>query len=252
MYDAEDEGEDESTERDCLSSSVSTTTAHKTSTAVHIYPTSLAYQYPENAYNLLFPPTTSLPPTNKPIPSASAEGGSIASSTAVSSNDASSSNQQLGDSNSAMEIDMESPVPQQLPELPLSNARYYFTALRNRNQQPSSSNQQQKTHSNSVSSLDASSMGTISYNANMTIQQRVRLSRMPKLPPFAPTLRPIIPAYKAARLAAILAASDSEEERVSIPKYKRGEDVGKKNPIYCFRLHIKLYFLVIFNLILVL
>jgi len=179
--------------------------------AVHIYPTSLTYQYPENAFALLFPPvainstTAASTSTNATVSTTAARLGTGDSSVGAHTNSSNlNGNASVGPT-------------QVLPEIPLSNARFYFSALKAR-----------AINAAQVLSQAASPIPEISsYNTNITAQQRNRLSRLPKMPPFAPSSgggRVVIPPHKAARLAAILAASDSEDERAIIPKYRRGED----------------------------
>jgi hypothetical protein len=177
------------------------------SAAVHIYPTSLPYQYTENAYNLHFPTGAALP--GRPLGTGAGPDQPAAQipQPVVVKEEASPA------------IGLQPTQP--LPELGLSNGRFYFTALKTRTVPPGQATQQATTLQ------DGALGGVCSYNAPMTIQQRLRLARIPKIPACAPPGRVVIPPYKAARIASILAASDSEDEKVHIPKYRKGEEFGK-------------------------
>lgn len=174
----------------------------------YIYPTSLPYQYPAHAFNLHLPSQTAapLPAAGVAVPVTGAmevcsagvkvEGGGAVTPLTI-------------------------PAAAELPELPLCNTRYVLQSLRNR------------THINTTAAQNSGAQASVgltpaqlSYSAGMTLQQRARLQRMPKMPAFAPTVKAAVNSTKAARLAAILCASDSEDERVHIPKYRRGEDIG--------------------------
>jgi hypothetical protein len=170
--------------------------------AVHVYPTSLPYQYTENAYSLHFPGRQPGAGAGPDPPSAQ-----LPQPVAVKEEAPGAAGPQ---------------TTQPLPELGLSNGRFYFTALKTRTALPGQVAQ-------AASVQDGALGGVCSYNAPMTIQQRLRLARIPKIPAFAPPGGVAIPPYKAARIASILAASDSEDEKVHIPKYRKGEEFGKRH-----------------------
>lgn len=186
--------------------------------AIHIYPTSLPYQYPEGAYSLLQACTAATAaPGGLPSPSVGVRGPASINGSVAEGQEGSVDGSQYGGAASANGATGTATAP--LPELPLSNARNYFGALRARlHPQNQLGNH---THDSNAP------VGFSSYNTNMTVQQRQRLSRLPRMPACSPAAQVVIPPYKAARLAAILAASDSEDERPLFPKYRRGEDFGE-------------------------
>lgn len=175
----------------------------------YVYPTSLPYQYSAHVYNLHFPPVT------VPVPTPVCAGGKMEVSTA---------NVKIEG-----EVAASFPPTELLPELPLCNTRYVLQSLRNRSHGTNATAAAAQNHNSSSSGAAAAGLtpAQLSYSSGMTLQQRARLHRMPKMPAFAPPVKMAISSSKAARLAAILCASDSEDERVHIPKYRRGEDIGK-------------------------
>lgn len=199
MYDADDD-EDDDGDR-----------------AIHIYPTSLPYQYPEGAYSLLQACTAA----NAALNSAAVgmRGPASTTGSVTEGQEGSVDGSQFGGPASANSASGSGTATAPLPELPLSNARNYFGALRARLHP-----QNQLGHNSHDSNAP---VGFNSYNQSMTVQQRQRCSRLPRMPACSPAAQVVIPPYKAARLAAILAASDSEDERPLFPKFRRGEDFGE-------------------------
>lgn len=191
----------------------------------YVYPTSLPYQYPGNAYNLHFPAGLSIVSTHSGVktnPTLSTAGGAAGQDTRTTSSLV---------HESARAEDISEGI---LSDLPLSNSRFALNLLRN-NRNSSSNNTAPSASSSSGSAGATAAAATPWMFANsaaclggaLNVQQRNRLVRMPKMPALAPTGRPALHAAKTARLSAILCASDSEDERVFIPKYRRGEEIEK-------------------------
>lgn len=182
----------------------------------YVYPTSLPYQYPGNAYNLHFP--AGLATSSRAIPSAA-----VPSTTGAAADTKMSSLVH----ESARADDASEGI---LSDLPLSNSRFALNLLRNNR---SGTNGSAPAASSSAGSATAAltpwmfAHSTACLGSALNVQQRNRLARVPKMPALAPTGRPSLHAAKAARLSAILCASDSEDERVFIPKYRRGEEIEK-------------------------
>lgn len=205
MYDSEEEIVLPA--EDGLSNAAPASSGHAMGSSTrYIYPTSLPYQYPGNAYNLHFPSGLSF--TKSPASTVPTPLGQPAD-TRISS---------LVHENVKLEDVGESG---QLSDLPLSNARFALNMLRNnRNNTNTSAGNSAITpwmYTNSVACVGGA----------LSVQQRGRLARVPKMPPLAPVGRPELHPSKLARLSAILCASDSEDERVHIPKFRRGEEIGK-------------------------
>lgn len=173
----------------------------------YLFPTSLPYQYPGNAYNLHFPAGLA---TSRPAPSVPLPGQQ---DTRASS---------LVHETARVEDGTEGLL---LSDLPLSNSRFALNLLRN-NRSSSSSNATSSVSSNALNPwVYANSAAYV--NGALNVQQRSRLARVPKMPALAPSGRPEMHTAKAARLSAILCASDSEDERIYIPKFRKGEEIGK-------------------------
>jgi hypothetical protein len=182
---------------------------------IHIYPTSLTYQHPDSAFALLNACHASTAATAAAVPAKAILASGV--STPITADGPC-----VG---VAPQLSAGPTAP--LQELPLSNARNYFMALKAR------LHPQAQAQAVTSAPDSAAPVGFSSYNASMTIQQRQRVARLPRVPAAAPPAQLVIPPYKAARLAAILAASDSEDERPLFPKYRRGEDFGEHRYTVC-------------------
>lgn len=182
----------------------------------YLFPTSLPYQYPGNAYNLHFPTGLS---TGKLAPSALLSGQQDARASS------------LVHETARVEEGTEGP----LSDLPLSNSRFALNLLRN-------------NRTNATSSVGNNALNPWVYansaayvSGALNVQQRSRLVRVPKIPVLTPSGRPEMHAAKAARLSAILCASDSEDERIYIPKFKKGEEIGKQCRLAEFLAHVLIF-----------
>jgi hypothetical protein len=91
-------------------------------------------------------------------------------------------------------------IPKQLPEIPFSNRRLLSAYKKTTNPRHGIA-------------------GTQWSNAIPNVFQTV--------PPMIPPIKPILSAEKSKRLSDILAQSDSEDEKVIIPRSMSGNDIGK-------------------------
>ncbi|KAJ1426439.1 hypothetical protein B484DRAFT_83836 [Ochromonadaceae sp. CCMP2298] len=157
---------------------------------VYIYPSSLSYRYPRNAYQTHYGPPggpgTGAGPGRKPNPANAAANAAAAAAAGYGP---------------ALSPSQGTPLNSQLPGMPLSNARLVSQALR--------------PHGNA----------NTKHILNPAVRA-MRIASIPKIPPFAPPARPAVHNSKLARLSAILSLGDAEEERVAIPRYLPGEGVS--------------------------
>ena len=189
----------------------------------YVYPTSLPYQYPGNAYNLHFPAGLS---THHRL---------HASAPTISAATGNAPGQEMRTASLVHESGRAEDASEGIiSDLPLSNSRFALNLLRNNRTTTSGGAAPAASNNSSVGSAAAAAItpwmyanSTACLGSALNVQQRNRLARMPKMPALAPAGRPSLHAAKAARLSAILCASDSEDERVFIPKYRRGEEIEK-------------------------